>query len=185
MTNINFSASFLFSSWFNTSFFFPLINSTTQQQNSPFCSSALDSCFFYSVIYFPSLFPPDSSCCQLSFSTLCNMNSAGFFTSSFRPWSETDTFPDTLPLPVKFQFPHSPLFWLCWAVIHPALLNIKGNLLCDSCSSRLAVTREIYGLENSSCIVAFCCRKADQAANSVLVWRTTWSSEAWLNCLCF
>lgn len=26
----------------------------------------------------PPLFPPDPSCCQLSFSTLCNMNSAGF-----------------------------------------------------------------------------------------------------------
>lgn len=49
---------------------FPQINSATTN-----LTFLLLSCGFFSV--FLPLFPSDLSCCQLSFSTLCNMNSPG------------------------------------------------------------------------------------------------------------
>lgn len=77
------SLSFLLGSHSNSDFsrfrflFFPFFY-LQQQQNSPSLFQLRISFLFY---FFPPHFPPDSSCCQLSFSTLCNMNSPGFFTS--------------------------------------------------------------------------------------------------------
>lgn len=81
LTNINRLLYKSFSVWLsNPSFRFFLFSSSTKLTFLLF--SCVDSCFFFSVLFPPTptppLFPPDPSCCQLSFSTLCNMNSAGF-----------------------------------------------------------------------------------------------------------
>lgn len=150
---------FSFIIWFKLYFlklffllFPPLFSFFWEQQNSPFPLPAVDSWLFFPVWFFPLLLPPDLCCCQLCLSTLCNMNSAGLWTSWFHfntPLrGETDA--SALCVQCNNGSLQSPLC-LCRPEqqFHPASLNMTRMPLCSRCCSRTAGITEINALANS------------------------------------
>lgn len=101
-----------------------------------------------------------------------------------RHWRETDLSPCAFCLTEKQQYLHSPSV-SAEQHIHSALLVSTGACSWRPYNSRLAAVREISGLKDNSCTVANEQIRLLVQPWSWADWRTTWSSEAWLDCLCF
>lgn len=138
------------------------------------CQTHLSPLQLWTQFYFPLLFPPGLSCCQLSFSTLCNMNLAGFWTS----WFCSNTPLRGNQKVCQRLLPHGKIavslfsFKSLWAVNSPCFAKYYGYLLCFSCAprcNRSAAIREVCDLKQSSCIAAFFCRNVDLPLISILL----------------
>ncbi len=101
-----------------------------------------------------------------------------------RPWKKTES-PNTFCFEMKKQLPHSPLSESAEQWIHPALLNTTttssvtavDHVAADLAAVKTAAVLLLSAAELQTGLWLQSWSSADR--------RTTWSNEAWLDCLCF